>query len=716
MRVIKRDSRKKEFTPSRVEIAVGKAYLEVHGEENREFDKQVTKEVVKTVEATGHDQISIETLQDIVVKTIKLSDKAVAKAYVNYRNERTFERDKKGSLDKEIDNIINAASEETTSNGNVDGSKIQSIRALISNVAGRNYSQRHKIPKKFLKKHKKSIYIHDETYFGLPYYNCCLVDWIDMFKYGFDLGTTKIETPKSLETAINVLSQVASHISSNTYGGTTFPSLITGLTPYAVKSLNKHRLVGTEWITDKSKVEEYAWDRLAKEIKDSMQSLEYEVQTLMTSRAETPFLTLGINNVNLTASDEDQKIQKMITEAILNQRIKGLTGGITPVFPKLVYQNTEGNNLNPGDKYYDVFKLAVKCSANRQYPDYVNTDKAIEVTGDFKEPMGCRSFLGSYLDEEGNYKSAGRFNFGVISINLVRLAIEAKGNEDTFFKLLTIALDDCKELLMIRYNILKDIKAKQAPILYMSGAIARLNAEDTIESLLNNGYSTVSIGYVGLHNCLVSLYGKGLDDKTYETSKRATRIMEALRDYCDDQKEKTKIGFSLYGSPAETLATKFCVEDVKDFGIVDGVNDNGYYENSFHYPSNELVSPFEKLDIESESSSLSSGGAISFVELGDMTKNLKALEDIIRYSYNKTHFLGISSISDKCLKCGYTGEIFTKQNSDIDFECPVCGNDDKMTLSIIRKLCGYLGSIFERNAIIGKMKEIKNRKNNKGCN
>ena len=716
MQVIKRDSRKKEFIPERISTAAGKAFIDVYGKEDKEFNNFVLNRVIKALEQTGEDLIAIEEIQDIIVGEIKLLDNKVAQAYINYREERTFERDKKGELDKEIDNIINAVSEQTNSNGNLDGSKIQTIRALISNVVGSNYSQRHKIPKKFLKKHKKSIYIHDETYFGLPLFNCCLVDWINMFENGFDLGTTLIATPNSIETAVNVLSQVASHISSNTYGGTTFPTLITGLAPYAVKSLNKHRAVGRKWIEDEIKVEAYAWDRLAKEIEDSMQSLEYEVQTLMTSRAETPFLTLGINNVDLNASDENQKIQKMITEAILNQRIKGLTGGVTPVFPKLVYQNTKGNNLNPGDKYYDLFKLAVVCSAHRQYPDYINTDKVASVTGDYKEPMGCRSFLGNYLDEDGKYKTAGRFNFGVISINLVRLAIEAKSSEEIFFKSLYEALDDCKELLMIRYDILKNVKAKQAPILYMSGAIAKLKAEDTIEPLLNNGYASASIGYVGLHNCLTALYGTGLDDKTGVTAKRATKIMKCLRDYCDDQKDKTKIGFSLYGSPAETLATKFCAEDVKDFGVIDGVNDNGYYENSFHYPSNHLISPFDKLDIESVSSSLSSGGAISFVELGDMTKNLVALEDIIRYSYDKTHFLGISSISDKCLKCGYTGEMFTKQNSDIEFECPVCKNDDKMTLSIIRKLCGYLGSIFERPVVNGKMKEIKNRKNNKGCN
>lgn len=315
-----------------------------------------------------------------------------------------------------------------------------------------------------------------------------------------------------------------------------------------------------------------------------------------------------------------------------------------------------------------------------------------------------------------SFKYDGKFNWGVVSINIVRLAIMAKGNEEKFFELLQEQLDDCDRLFNIRYNILKNVKAKQAPILYMSGAIARLNSEDTIERLLYKDWSSISIGYVGLHNCLKALYGEGLENQNMDIVKKGAKIMQYMRDFCDRKKEETGLGFSLYGTPAETLATKFCEEDVKDFGLIEGVNDNGYYENSFHYPSNSLISPFEKLDLEDSLSRISSGGCINFIELGDMRNNLEAMEDIIRYAYTKAHFLGISSISDKCLKCGYDGEIFTKQNSDFDFQCPNCKNEDPMTLSIIRKLCGYCGSIFERPTAKGKMKEIKNRVNHKGCN
>lgn len=388
IKVIKRDGRTKDYDLNRIKEAIYKAEKEIYNGTylNLDYNPSLFNSIDVKIYNLNKEKISIEKIQDIIIQELKLYDKTVAKAYKNYRDERTFQREKHGDLDKEVENIINSISEESTANGNVDGSKIQSIRALISNVVGRNYSERHYIPKKFLKKQRKELYYHDAYYFGLPFFNCCLADWIDMFEKGFELGSTKIETPKSLATAINVLSQVASHVSSNTFGGTTFPGLIKGLTPYAKKSLEKHKQIAiNEHIPD---IDGYSWRRLKKEIEDSIQSLEYEVQTLVTSRGEVPFLTEEIDKIDLNADEETQKIQKMLTKAILNQRIKGLTGGVTPVFPKLVYQVAKGNNLNPEDPYYDLFKLAIRCSSLRQYPDYTMTDKVIEVTGDYKPPMG----------------------------------------------------------------------------------------------------------------------------------------------------------------------------------------------------------------------------------------------------------------------------------------------------------------------------------------
>lgn len=721
MKILKRDGRIKQFNIERIKTAIQKCYIEVLGEDEglscfKSNEIFIIPSIEIEIERLNKEQVSIEEIQDIIVGVLnKLCVKTIPIAYQRYRDERSFERARKGTLDKEIDKIIESTSEENTSNGNVDGNKIQSFRALISNYVCSNYSDRKAIPKVYRDKHMKELYIHDKQYFALPFWNCCNADWQNMFEYGFDLGTTHITKPKSLKTAVDILTQVSSHISSNSFGGTTFPALVSGLTQYAKMSLNKYREMAENYVIEEKR-EEYAWQMLKKEIRDSAQSLEYEIQTLMTSRGETPFLTLGIDMIDINQDDETIRIQKTITKAILKQRLAGLTNGVTPVFPKLVFELKKGNNLDKQDPFYDLFKLSAKVSAFRQYPDYTMTDRLIKVTGSNKPPMGCRSFLGLFLDENGNPKNSGRFNFSVVSINLTRLAIKSKGDEIKFFELLQEELENCKDLTMIRYNILKNVKAKQAPILYMSGAIARLNAEDKIELLLNNGYSSASIGYVGLHNCLVSLYGEGLENQNIDIVNKGAKIMQYIRDFCDNEKQKTGIGFSMYSTPAETLATKFCKQDIKDFGIISGVNDKGYYENSFHYPSNHLISPFEKLDLESNLNYISSGGAISFVELGNMTQNPEAMEDIIRYAYDKTHFLGISTISDKCLKCGYTGEVKTKQNSNSEFECPNCKNDDKLTLSVVRKLCGYLTSLFERPTAEGKMQEIKNRIDNKGSN
>lgn len=705
MKIIKRDNRVKDFSFSRIEKAVDNAFSDVYTElDYSDKINEVLSNVMEEIIRLDVEVMSVEEIQDIIVSELSKVDKVVARSYEEYRRLRSFERERRSDSNYEIEKIINSVSEESTSNGNVDGSKIQSIRALVANIFTRKYAEWRYIPLDLQKKQRKELYYHDAQYVGMPFFNCCNVEWQDMFRTGFELGTAKIETPKSLSTAVNVLTQVASHISSNTYGGTTFGNLGEGLLPYAKKSLKKHREVANKYIS-KERIEEYAWERLEKEIKDSIQSLEYEIQTLVTSRGETPFLTLGLDIPREDYSEEDRKIHNMIIKAILKQRLEGLTGGVTPVFPKLVFQLKDGVNLRTSDKEYEMFKLASKVSAKRQYPDYVMTDKLKEVTGGFKFPMGCRSF-----------KVDGKFNWGVISINLTRLAIMSNGDENKFYELLQEQLNDCERFFKIRYDILKNVKAKQSPILYMSGAIARLNAEDTIERLLYKDWSSISIGYVGLQNCLKALYGEGLENQNMDIVKKGSDIMQYIRDFCDKKKDETGLGYSTYGSPAETLATKFCEEDVKDFGVIEGVNDNGYYENSFHYPSNSLISPFEKLDLESNLSKISSGGAISFIELGDMNKNLEAMEEIIRYAYDKTHFLGISSISDKCLKCNYDGEILTKQNSDFDFQCPNCGNDNPMTLSIIRKLCGYCGSIFERPCVSGKMKEIKNRVNHKGCN
>ena len=389
--VVKRDGRIKDFLWDRIEQAIYKAYVDVYKNEDKFKEEYnfLQPMIENGLNKLGKEEVEVEEIQDVVVEVLNTVCKRVAKSYQEYREERTFERETKGDLDLEIDNIMKNTSAESTANANVDGSKIQTIRAIITNVVTRAYSRRHYIPKDLRKKQSKEIYVHDEYYFGLPFWNCNNSDWQNMFKYGFELGSTKIESPKSLESAINILTQVASHIASNTYGGTTFGNLISGLTPYAKLSLNKYRkeAKNSSWCTTNG-IENYAWEQLEKEAKNSAQSLEYEVQTLMTSRGETPFLTIGLDCIDLNADEETQKIQVLLTKSILNQRIKGLTGGVTPVFPKIVYHLEKGNNLLPNDKYHDLYLLALRCSSLRGYPDYVMNEKTKEVTGSIKPPMG----------------------------------------------------------------------------------------------------------------------------------------------------------------------------------------------------------------------------------------------------------------------------------------------------------------------------------------
>lgn len=389
MKIIKRDSRLKDFDFTRIERAVENAYSEIYsdGFDYSEQVNEVLTNIAETILSLNTDLLSVEEVQNIIIDEIASINPTVEKAYELYRQERNFEREKRSNANKEIDDIINSVSEETTSNGNVDGSKIQSIRALVANIFTRNYARYKYIPKDIQRKQRKELYAHDEQYFGLPFFNCCNAEWQDIFQTGFDLGTTRIEQPKSLATAVNVLTQVASHISSNTFGGTTFGNLGSGLLPYAKMSLEKHKNTAEVFVIPEKR-EEYAWDRLEREIKDSMQSLEYEVQTLVTSRGETPFLTLGLDCAKEEYSNEERKIHNMIIESILDQRLKGLTGGVTPVFPKLVFQLKDGVNLNPTDRDYELFKLSVKVSANRQYPDYIMSDRLTEVTGGVKFPMG----------------------------------------------------------------------------------------------------------------------------------------------------------------------------------------------------------------------------------------------------------------------------------------------------------------------------------------
>jgi ribonucleoside-triphosphate reductase len=704
MIIIKRDGRKRKFNAEKIKVAIKKAYEDFYKGDTTKFKEDyifIEPLIEQDIISKNKEEFYIEEIQDIVILNLKKVNKSIAKSYKQYRDDRTKERERNSKFLKDITDIFEQTSEEVRNNANKAGDKLQTYRAMIADVACNNYADSKIIPKRLLDKHGKTIYIHDKSYFPIPIFNCILVNWIDMLDNGFKM-VAKIQQPKSLQTAIALLSQIVAHTSSSTYGGNTLADLDLGLEKYAKKSYEKHLEVAKTWIDNEDKQKEYAWNRLEKECMDAMQSLEYEIATLMNSRGEQPFLTVTIGYGR-------GKYCRLIQKCLLETRLKGYSDGTTPVFPKICFFLEDGLNRNPEDENFDMFQLATKCSAVRQYPDYINVEQLVKVTGDRKSPMSCRSYLGSFVDENGNFITNGRFNQGVCSINLVRLAILSNHDEDKFYKLLQEALEDCKEVLMLRHNMLKTVKAKQAPILYMEGGVSRLNPEDSIEPLLYNGFSSISIGYIGIHNTLVALYGEGLDSKSKDIIKKGQKIMQYMRNYCDQQKKETNIGFSLYSTPFETGATKLCKQDVKDFGIIEGVNDKTYYENSFHYPSDTEISAIEKINIESEFMSIASGGAIEYTEYGNMIHNAEALQDIIRYTKDKLHYVGVNIRADHCLKCGFKGLMTPKTEGENDYVCPQCGNSDKNTMSIVIRLCGYLGSLSERPTIEGKMKEMQNR-------
>ena len=711
MTIYKRDGRKADFSKDKIKIAVLKAFADVDGEETA-YAKEKAREIANYIESLDKD-LNVESIQNIVEEKLMSSNrKDVARAYVRFRYKRELVREARTNLDYEILGLKDGTSEEVKNNANKDGKKLQTLKPMIADVTIIDQAKRLIIPERIMKHHEKEIYIHDMNYFGIPLHNCCLINWEECLEHGMIIGNAPIEKPSTITVAINLLSQIVAHVSSNCYGGVTLINLTKGLCQYGKGSLNQWRDIAEE--NNVPNGEEFAWKMLQREVKKAIKGLEYEILTLTNSRGEIPFCTFELDCIDLEASDEEQKIQHMILTNLLQVRIDGLTGGVTPVFPKLCFETKRGNNLDPQDKYYDTYKLAVKCSSIRLYPDYLMHDKLVEVTGGYKAPMSCRSFIPELSDENGNRVVGGGFNLGVCSVNLPRLAIMAEHDEDKFYKLLKEYLDIARDALMLRRDMMKEVKAKQAPILYQYGAIARLEPEETIEKLLYKDRSTVSIGYVGIHNALMALYGKSYDDK--EALKKAIKMIQFMKDYCQHLKDETNIGFSLYSTPAEVLATKFCRSDVKEFGIIEGVNDNGYYENSFHYPSYKDIVAFDKIDIESQMSKLATGGAIQYVEFGNMIHNVEALEEIIRYAYDKCHYFGVNVSSDRCFKCGYIGQMTALDETNNHFQCPQCGNTNNEEMSVIRRLCGYLGSLSERPTVDGKMKEMASRVKHFGNN
>ncbi|MEX0445101.1 anaerobic ribonucleoside-triphosphate reductase [Xenorhabdus sp. SGI246] len=586
-------------------------------------------------------------------------------------------------------------------NANKDAKVIPTQRDLLAGIVARQYAKQYMLPGDVVLAHEKGeIHYHDLDYAPFfPMFNCMLVDLPGMLTKGFKMGNAEIEPPKSISTATAITAQIIAQVASHIYGGTTIDRIDEVLAPFVEASYKKHLAIAKEWnITDHTA---YAKARTEKECYDAFQSLEYEVNTLHTANGQTPFVTFGFG---LGTSKESRLIQT----AILRNRIAGLgKNHKTAVFPKLVFAIRDGLNHQFGDPNYDIKLLALECASKRMYPDILNYDQVVKVTGSFKTPMGCRSFLSVY-EENGEQIHAGRNNLGVISLNLPRIAIEAKGNEIRFWQLLEQRLLVVRKALMTRIERLENTKARVAPILYMEGACGvRLQEDDNIAEIFKHGRASISLGYIGINETINALYGDHIhlfDDK--QRRQKAISIVKRLRKAVDTWKQETGYGFSLYSTPSESLCDRFCRLDAAEFGVIQGVTDKGYYTNSFHLDVEKKANPYDKLDFEAPYPPLANGGFICYGEYPNLQHNLKALEDVWDYSYSRIPYYGTNTPIDECYQCGFTGEFSCTSKG---FTCPRCGNHDAAHVSVIRRVCGYLGSPDTRPFNAGKQEEVKRR-------
>ena len=704
MKIIKRDGRIVDYDRQKIAVAIEKANRDVIGKEKA--TKEEIKEIIDYIEGLGKRRILVEDVQDIIEeKLMDMGKHKLAKEYIVYRYNRALVR-KSNTTDESILGLIrNENKELAEENSNKNTMLASTQRDYIAGEVSRDLTNRLLLPEKIVKAHQNGVlHFHDADYFVQPIFNCCLINIGDMLDNGTVMNGKLIESPKSFQVACIVMTQIIASVASNQYGGQSVS--LKHLGKYLRKSYNKYKKQIEEKYKGKlsgSTIEELVDARVRHELESGVQTIQYQINTLMTTNGQTPFVTLFLQ---LEENDPYIKENAMIIEEILKQRIQGVKNEagvyVTPAFPKLVYVLDEHNCLK-GGKYDYLTRLAVKCSAKRMYPDYISAKKMREnYEGNVFSPMGCRSFLSPWKDENGNYKFEGRFNQGVVSINLPQVAIIAEGDEEKFWKLLDERLELCKEALMCRHYALLGTLSDISPIHWQYGAIARLQKGEKIDKLLYGGYSTMSLGYIGIYEMTKLM--KGVSHTTPEGHEFALKVMKHLRETTDKWKKETNIGFALYGTPAESLCYKFARIDKEKFGTIEDVTDKGYYTNSYHVDVREKIDAFEKLKFESEFQKISSGGAISYVEIPNMQHNLIALETAVKFIYDNIQYAEFNTKSDYCQVCGFNGEIIINDNNE--WECPNCGNKDHSKMNVVRRTCGYLGENFW-NA--GKTKEIKQR-------
>ena len=704
MKIIKRDGRIVDFDRQKIMVAIQKANEEVRG--RQKASKEDIKGIVNYIEDLDKKRMLVEDIQDIIEeKLMEMEKYELAKKYIVYRYTRALIR-KQNTTDETILGIIrNENKELAEENSNKNTMLASTQRDYIAGEVSRDLTKRLLLPEKISKANEEGVlHFHDADYFVQPIFNCCLINISDMLDNGTVMNGKMIESPKSFQVACTVTTQIIAAVASNQYGGQSVDMKHLG--KYLRKSYNKFKEeIETKYKDKLSQdiIEDLVQTRLKAELKAGVQTIQYQINTLMTTNGQSPFVTLFLH---LEPDDPYIKENAMIIEEILRQRYEGIKNEagiyVTPAFPKLVYVLDEHNCLKGGEYDY-LTKLAVKCSSKRMYPDYISAKKMREnYEGNVFSPMGRRSFLSPWKDENGNYKFEGRFNQGVVSINLPQIAIIADGDEETFWKLLDERLELCKEALMCRHYALLGTKSDISPIHWQYGAIARLEKGEPIDKLLYGGYSTMSLGYIGVYEMTKLMTGLSHTDPIGREF--AMKVMNHLRETTDKWKAETNIGFALYGTPAESLCYKFARIDKQRFGTIKDVTDKGYYTNSYHVDVREKIDAFDKLAFESDFQRISSGGAISYVEIPNMQNNISALEEVVKFIYDNIQYAEFNTKSDFCHVCGFDGEIIINDNNE--WECPNCGNKDHSKMTVVRRTCGYLGENFW-NA--GKTKEIKQR-------
>ena len=709
MKVIKRDGQMVDYCPEKIEEAIMKANMEVAEEEEKASDIQI-KNIIKYIESLKKKRILVEDIQDIIeMKLMKIGKYTLAKKYITYRYTRELVR-RSNTTDRSIKELIDGESEYwNTENSNKNAKIVTTQRDYLAGITSVDITRRFLLAEDIVAAHDEGIiHFHDADYFAQnALHNCDLINIEDMLQNGTNINGVMIEKPHRFLTAMTITTQLITAVASSQYGGATIT--LTHLAPFVRLSYEAYLKKYKDRKLTKAQCEKFAKEDLKKEIIDGVQTFQYQINSMTTTNGQAPFLSVCMY---LGETEEYKEELAMIIEEMLIQRTQGMKNEkgvyITPAFPKLLYV-LEEDNIRKDSKYYYLTELAAKCTAKRLVPDYISEKmmKKLKVdkngNGNCYPCMGCRSFLTPYVDNEGKPKYYGRFNQGVVTLNLPDVALSSDKDMDTFWKLMDERLELCHRALQARHKRLSKVTSDVAPILWQHGALARLKKGESIHDLLHHGYSTISLGYAGLYECVKYMTGHSHTDNG-KGKEFALQVMQKLNDKCKEWKEAEDIDYSVYGSPIESTTYKFAKCLRERFGKIKGITDKNYITNSYHVPVFEEIDAFTKLKLESEFQQLSPGGAISYVETPNLTNNIPAVLEIINFIYDNIMYAELNTKSDYCQECGYDGEILL--DDDLEWYCPNCGNRDHDKLNVARRTCGYIGANFWNK---GRTQEIKER-------